>query len=192
MQASKVLEPALVLVDLQSYFFKAINKLRDALDTKLRRSVPAILNYARTREWYIIHVITSYGRDKLDWPVAWRSSETIWCLENTDEVKIIPEATPHYNEPTIVKKRYSAFYQTNLDALLRKRGLNRIVLCGVSTDVCIRCTVLDAYNRDYEIFIPRECTAAQVEDDEQSLRYLRRFTRAKICQLQDILDGHML
>lgn len=192
MRTDKAEKPALLVIDMQSYFFEAIGKLRDALDLKLRKSIPAILNCARTRDWFIIHVITSYSRNKLDWPMLWRSCEEIWCLEDTDGVKVIPEARPLNNEPVIVKKRYSAFYQTNLDTLLRNKNLNRIVLSGTSTDVCIRCTALDAYNRDYELFIPRECTAAQVEDDEQSLRYLERVTKAKICHLHDILDGYIL
>ncbi len=58
------------------------------------------------------------------------------------------------------KFRYSAFYGTILDALLRSRGIKKVVLTGVCTDICVLHTAVDAYNLSYDIEIPVSCVAS--------------------------------
>lgn len=58
------------------------------------------------------------------------------------------------------KVRYSAFYGTPLDALLRTRGIDSVVIVGVCTDICVMHTAVDAYNLNYHIEIPESCVAS--------------------------------
>lgn len=60
----------------------------------------------------------------------------------------------------IDKTRYSAFAGTNLEQLLRERGINSVVLTGLVTDICIMHTAVDAYNRGYRITVPAPCVAS--------------------------------
>lgn len=58
------------------------------------------------------------------------------------------------------KVRYSAFYGTPLDTLLRMRGIDTVVIVGVCTDICVLHTAVDAYNLSYHIEIPESCVAS--------------------------------
>ena len=66
------------------------------------------------------------------------------------------------------KKRYSAFYGTDLEILLRCLDVETLVLTGIDTDVCVMSTAWDAVNRDYLAFILRDCTHCSTEEDKQA------------------------
>jgi nicotinamidase-related amidase len=74
------------------------------------------------------------------------------------------------------KKRYSAFYGTDLEILLRRLGTETVVLTGIDTDVCVLSTGWDAVNRDLLTFILRDCTHCSDEGDkEAALRIMDRW-----------------
>lgn len=58
------------------------------------------------------------------------------------------------------KTRYSGFFGTNLDSLLRERRINEIEIVGVCTDICVLHTAIDAYNLNYKMKIPKNCVAS--------------------------------
>ncbi|MCD8790078.1 cysteine hydrolase [Mammaliicoccus sciuri] len=60
----------------------------------------------------------------------------------------------------IDKTRYSAFFGTNLDSLLRERHIDTVEIVGVCTDICVLHTAVDAYNLNYQIIIPKNCVAS--------------------------------
>jgi maleamate amidohydrolase len=84
----------------------------------------------------------------------------------------VPADTP--NEVALPKRRYSAFYGTDLDLLLREQHVDRLVIAGVKTNVCVRATVQDAFAAGYQVVVPRAATnsnrphlaAASLEDIE--------------------------
>lgn len=61
-------------------------------------------------------------------------------------------------EIVVPKRRYSAFYATDLDLVLREQGVRRIVVAGVKTNVCIRATVQDGFAGGFDVVVPREAT----------------------------------
>jgi maleamate amidohydrolase len=77
-------------------------------------------------------------------------------------------------EILLPKHRYSAFFATDLDLLLRERGIEALVIAGVKTNVCVRATVQDAFASGYHVVVPREASnsnrphlaAATLEDIE--------------------------
>ncbi len=73
--------------------------------------------------------------------------------------EIVNELTPDPNDFIIEKCRYSAFYGTGLDPVLRSLAINDIVICGVTTHFCVESTARDASQRDYRVFIIRDATA---------------------------------
>jgi nicotinamidase-related amidase len=132
----------------------------------------------------LVHIHTHYSADKSDWPRAWSHREQIWCMHGTKGVEVIESLAPLPGEPVIVKKRFSAFHDTQLDGLLRASGIDGLLLCGYSSDVCVRFTAVDAYNRNYNVTLLSDCTAPEKEDPEESMRYLKRFINARIITLE--------
>ena len=88
-------------------------------------------------------------------------------IAGTEEAEIIPELSKYPGE-VIQKKRYSGFYGTDLDAKLQQLKPDKLIICGVLTNICIMHTVADARNRDYEVEIPLDCVASP---DEEAHRF---------------------
>ena len=67
------------------------------------------------------------------------------------------------NEIEIVKRRYSAFFATELALFLNEQGIKRVVLCGVKTNVCVRATAQDAFANGFDVVVVREATNSNRE-----------------------------
>ena len=86
------------------------------------------------------------------------------CLEGSQESEIHPELTPMPGEKVVFKHRYSAFYNTDLETVLRCLRVEDIVVSGVMTNLCCESTARDAYSRDYRVFFPADGTGSVSEE----------------------------
>ena len=102
-------------------------------------------------------------------------------VDGTWGAEIIDELNPDEDDYVIKKWRYSAFYATPLDMLLRQLRVDTIVLTGVLTDVCIQHTAADAYFRGYKTVVPRSCTHTVTEErKEYALNFIEQMYDAEI------------
>jgi len=90
------------------------------------------------------------------WPVP--------LLEGTDDVEMTSGLDVMPDEKVIVKRRYSGFYQTDLECTLRCLGVEQLVICGVITNVCPFATAFDAFFRDFCVYFPADCAASLNRD----------------------------
>lgn len=79
---------------------------------------------------------------------------------------IVSELYPRENEPIVDKPGRSAFAHTDFELILRIRGIKNLVLCGVTTDVCVSSTMREANDRAFDCVLVEDCTVAS----EESLR----------------------
>lgn len=94
-------------------------------------------------------------------------------IKGTPGPLILDELVRHDSDIEIVKKRYSIFYGTDLEPLLQHLETDLLILAGVNTHACIRTSAIDAYQRDFQVNIVRECVASKdVGHHEITLDYL--------------------
>jgi nicotinamidase-related amidase len=87
---------------------------------------------------------------------------------------IIPELYPLQDEPVIDKPGKGAFYQTDLDLMLRNRGIDTLFVCGVTTEVCVNTTVREANDRGYDCLVPADCVGSYFpEFQEMGLKMIK-------------------
>ncbi len=102
------------------------------------------------------------------------------CVNGTPETEVIPELAKFPGE-VISKKRYSGFFDTELEQKLAQIKPDRIIVCGVLTDICVLHTVADARNRDYNVEVPVDCVAALDEDTQRfALSHIEKVLGAKL------------
>ncbi len=85
------------------------------------------------------------------------------CIAGSEESEVIPELAQYPGE-IIAKNRYSGFFGTPLEQRLKEISADKLIVCGVCTDICVMHTVADARNRDYPVEVPVDCVASFNED----------------------------
>ncbi len=105
------------------------------------------------------------------------------CVEGTEEAEIIPELAS-YPGPTVPSTRYSIFYGTDLAERLEQLQPDKILVCGVCTDICVMHTVADARFRDYEVEVYTDCVATFDEEMHRfGLKHMDEVLGAKLVSL---------
>jgi nicotinamidase-related amidase len=94
-------------------------------------------------------------------------------IAGTDGCEILQELDQHPTDTIIVKKRYSAFFGTELEATLKRLRPDVLVVAGINTHACVRMTVIDAYQRDYDVVVATEGIASyDAVHHDMTKRYL--------------------
>lgn len=93
------------------------------------------------------------------------------CLAGTWGAEVVDALRVHQDDFTLPKRRFSAFFDTDLERWLREHGLDQVIVCGVVTNICVRSTVHDAFFRDLGVFVPRDACAATGEREQESTLY---------------------
>jgi len=138
---------ALLIIDVQNDYF-------DGGRHKLYRpscaltNVEFILNHFREKNISVIHVqhVNPVGAGFFE--------------PNTWGVRIHERLTPSKNEPVIVKNQISSFDGTELGKVLTEKGIKRLVICGMQTNVCVEATTKDAKERGFEVTLLQDASAA--------------------------------
>jgi len=93
------------------------------------------------------------------------------CLEGSWGARVIDELTPGDDDLFVVKRRYSGFFNTDLDLTLRDMTVESVVVMGVVTNICVRSTVHDAFFLGYQVVVPEDTVAATGAREQESSLY---------------------
>jgi nicotinamidase-related amidase len=94
---------------------------------------------------------------------------------------------PQAEDLTILKPRHSAFYASPLELLLREMETRQLVICGLATDMCVQLTAGDAFLREFECWVPADCTAAESDDAKAlSIEFMQKVLK---CDIRESAEG---
>ena len=95
--------------------------------------------------------------------------------------EIVRVLYPQADDLTILKPRHSAFYASPLELLLTEMETRELVICGLATDMCVQLTAADAFLREYRVWVPSDCTAAESESARAgALDYMARVLKCDV------------
>lgn len=117
-----------------------------------------------------------------------------YLIEGTWNTDIVDELSPQPGDLVVSKHRYSAFFETNLDELLRERGITNLVFVGWTTSVCVESSVRDAVFRDYRCLVLEDCTAetigrSQARTNHDATLYVIQAQFGWVADSKSLLDG---
>jgi ureidoacrylate peracid hydrolase len=168
---------ALIVVDMQNAYCHEQGSLAgQGFDVSACRdvigNVRKVIELCRKHAIPIIFLYLAFEKDYRDggamaheiWPFF---KEKKGLLDGTWDAEIVDELKPLPEEVVIRKTRYSGFSGTNLDYRLRYMGIDTLIVCGVTTNICVESTVRDAFHLGYKVVLISDGTA---EIDEERYR----------------------
>lgn len=180
---------ALVVIDAQVEFLQMAEagsadtcSAREALDGIVR-----LVRAARAAGRFVIFTQEVHRRQLVDFGRELDGDEPVHCLEGAPGTELVGELRPARGEWTVRKRRYSAFFATDLDLLLRGLGVRTVVACGYLTDVCVHYTCVDAHQHDYRVRLVRDAcagsSAAAARATFAAVEYLQRGSLVTVAQV---------
>jgi nicotinamidase-related amidase len=123
----------------------------------------------------VIFICDTHDPDDLEFQMF-----PVHCVRGTEEAEVISELRGYEGE-TIRKRRYSAFFETDLEERLAELSPDKVIVCGVCTDICVMHTTADARNRDYAVDVPTDCVASFDPDAHRyALDHMQKILGAKL------------
>lgn len=137
--------------------------------------IASLKKRARAAKVPVIYVNDNFGR--------WRSdfgSNVKHCLEDdVPGAPVVKLLIPDEEDYFVLKPKHSGFYSTSLDILLDYLGASRLILTGFAGNLCVLYTANDAYMRDYELVVPRDCIASEtLEANAHALDHMAKHLKA--------------
>jgi len=159
---------ALIVVDVQNDFVSpegSAGKRGDDVGAAIAMipNLTRLIDQARKMGLTIVYIRTTHSEwtDTASW--IYRTSQKSGlstCREGTWGADFYDGIVPLPSERVVIKHRYSAFINTDLNTVLKARGIQSILVCGVATNVCVETTARDGYMYDYYVTMIDDCSAA--------------------------------
>jgi nicotinamidase-related amidase len=179
---------ALLVIDMQKFFLDPNSPSYTcgglAVLPTLRRLIDAFREHNRP----VIYTKHVHHPDGLDGGITgwwWKGT----CLEGSPESEIHGDLQQRPSDKVILKHRYSAFYNTDLETVLRCLGIEDLVITGVMTNMCCESTARDAYFRDYRVFFLADGTGSINEEMQVASLLNLAFGFADVTSADGIIRG---
>ena len=171
------MKKALIVVDMLNDFVRADGALY--VGPSVRAIVPrvqACIERCRREEGVVIFVADYHRPDDPEfdmWPPH--------CVAGTDGAELIPDLERKASDYFVRKTSFSAFYGTELDAILSEEGIGEVAVVGVCTSICVMYTVADLRSRGFPVTVPRDAVADLTPESQTfALNHMQKVLGARV------------
>ncbi|HWJ36931.1 MAG TPA: cysteine hydrolase [Steroidobacteraceae bacterium] len=187
-------KPALLVIDVQgdisaSRHDEARNFPMPHYEDYMRK-IPALIATARAGDVPIIYMQEVHHPSMIDFGRELDGFERVHCLEDSPRTAIVPEVDRRPTDYWVRKRRYSSFFDTDLDILLRGLEARTLLMVGGFTDVCVHYAFADAHQRDYVCRVVEDCVAGSSYSAHEAalaaMEYLQADSR---CVRDDLIEA---
>jgi nicotinamidase-related amidase len=178
-----MMKPAIIVIDMLEDFVHGELKCERA--QRIMEPLGRLLDESRSRGIPVIFSNDAH-LPEVDREFEIRGEHAV---AGTPGAEVVAELEPRDGDYQIPKRRYSGFYGTDLDALLRELGVDTLILAGLHTNICVRHTAADAFYRGYRILVPTDAVEAFAEEDHASgLEYLKQVYGAQLTGVDAVME----
>jgi len=174
---------AVLVIDMLNDFLDRDGAMPLPEGQALYAPIRQLLAAARENEMPVIWVCDDHPPDDKEF-----DKRAVHCLRGSWGAEIVPGLGRRGDEYRVPKRRYSGFFDTDLDLRLRELGVRHVVLTGVVTNICVRSTAHDAFFRGYDVVVPEQCVAATSEREQASSLYDIDTHFGTVVGLDSVLD----
>jgi len=181
------MKTALILVDVINDFFHPQGKNFKPEYEATLKNILLLLQTARAQGAVVVHAMEGHHPASRQIDYEWKKLPPHCFLGEFDaepvaDIEIQPE-----REYVVRKRRFSGFFETDLNLLLREAGVERIIIAGVKTHVCVRATAQDGFAYGYRVVLPLEAVNSNYKHlHEASLEDIQRYM-GEVVSLKDAL-----
>ncbi len=161
----------ILIIDMQNDFILPDSPLYVKRAESTLPAIKSFLDFGRKSDWKLIYICRSHdlsGIDAEKYRLHLFHDNNGICIRGTKGFEIPDIISPQDEDLLIFKQRFSAFFCTNLDMILKRLNTKKIYITGTQYPNCIRATAVDAISRDYETIVVTDCCSAQTKEIEDN------------------------
>jgi nicotinamidase-related amidase len=167
---------ALLIIDMLNDFVRDDGALPVPIAKNLIKPINSQINEFRKAGEPIIFVCDSHDENDKEFK-AWPKH----AIEGTEGAEIVGELNKRPEDIVVRKKRYSAFYNTELDKILKEKKVDTLLITGVLTDICVLYTAADGVMRDYKVVVLKDCVGStSTHAHEWAIKHMKDILLIKV------------
>lgn len=155
----KIQDCALIIVDMQNDFIAEGAPIECPGGRAIVPNIKKLKAWAKTNSIPVFYTQEMHRFQKVDYGLELERNEPQHCLEGTEGVEIIDDLKPEDDDFVIIKRRYSGYYLTDLEVLMKSFNKKVLIITGAATNVCVYATALDAMQRDVQVIVASDGVA---------------------------------
>lgn len=152
------MKPAIIVVDMLKDTFREGSRLPITLEgRKIIPNLQRLLKESREKRFPIVFACDSFLKEDF----LFKGKTKFYSLQGTEGAEVIDELKPKPTDVVLSKRRFSAFFKTDLNHRLADLGIDTIVVTGLTTEVCVLTTALDGFCHDFYVILLEDCSASR-------------------------------
>jgi nicotinamidase-related amidase len=181
------IRPALIIIDMINNFDFTRGPILAKKASHIASSIKNLKDQFNEKKLPVIFINDHYN--------LWQADlhKIIDLCRNERSQPVFELLLPEENDLFLIKPKHSAFYGTALNTLLHQLKVNTLILTGIAGNICVLFTANDAYMREYELLVPKDCIASADDNDNQyALTMMENVLKAKINPSTDEIYKHYI